>query len=135
MQFLAGKSGNPAGKRPGTRHRTTLAAQALLDGQAEGLTQKCIEMALSGDPTAMRLCLDRIMPLRKGRPVQFNMPAMKAPGDLVAALGSVAAQVASGDLTPDEGQAIASLLNAQTQAIELVQFKAELAELRKKVMG
>jgi hypothetical protein len=75
------------------------------------------------------------MPLRKGRPVRFTMPALNAPADLVAALGSVAKAVSDCELTPDEAAAIASLLNSQTQAIELVQFKAELEELRRKVMG
>jgi hypothetical protein len=135
MQFQAGRSGNPKGKAKGTRHRTTMAAQVLLDGQAEALTQKAVELALSGDTVALRLCLDRVLPLRKGSPVRFAMPALDTPADLVAALGSVAKAVGNGALTPDEAAAIASLLNSQTQAIELVQFKAELEELRKKVVG
>ena len=110
-----------------------MAAQALLDGEAEGLTRKAVELALSGDTVALRLCLDRVLPLRKGRPVRFAMPPLDTPADLVAALGSVAKAVSIGELTPDEAAAIGSMLNAQVQAIELVQFKAELAELRKKV--
>jgi hypothetical protein len=61
-RFPKGRSGNPAGKLKGTRHRTTLAAEALLDGEAEALTRKVIEMALAGDSAALRLCLDRILP-------------------------------------------------------------------------
>jgi hypothetical protein len=57
--FKKGRSGNPAGKPKGARHRATVAAEALLDGEAEGLTRKAIEMALAGDGTALRLCLDR----------------------------------------------------------------------------
>jgi hypothetical protein len=30
-----------------------------LDGQAKALTQKAIELALSGDMMALRICLDR----------------------------------------------------------------------------
>src|SRR5436190_21458026 len=60
--------GNP-GKPKGARHRTTLAVEALLDGEAEGLTRKAIKMALAGDTVALRLCMDRIAPARKDRPV------------------------------------------------------------------
>ena len=40
-----GESGNPAGKKTGTRHRTTLAVERLLDGEGEELTRKAIELA------------------------------------------------------------------------------------------
>ena len=53
--FQRGQSGNPNGKPKGVRNRATLAAEALLDGEAEALTRKVVEMALAGDSTAMRL--------------------------------------------------------------------------------
>jgi Family of unknown function (DUF5681) len=60
--FEPGRSGNPAGKLPGTRHRATIAIQSLLDGEAEALTRKAIELALAGDVACLRLCIDRIAP-------------------------------------------------------------------------
>lgn len=55
-RFAPGNSGRPAG----ARHKTTLAIEALLEGEAEALTRKAIELALAGDMTALRLCLERI---------------------------------------------------------------------------
>jgi hypothetical protein len=49
--FVKGQSGCLAGKPKGARHRTTLAVEALLDGEAEALTRKVIELALTGDST------------------------------------------------------------------------------------
>src|SRR5690348_2496063 len=43
--FRPGESGNPAGRPRGARNRTTLAAEQLLDGEAEVLTRKAIELA------------------------------------------------------------------------------------------
>ena len=74
--FPAGQSGNPMGKPLGTRNRATRAAETLLDGEAEALTRKAVEMALAGDTTALRLCLDRILPPRKGRPVTLDLPVV-----------------------------------------------------------
>jgi hypothetical protein len=54
----------------------TLAMEALLDGESEALTRKAIELALGGDITALRLCLDRVLPPRKDRPINFEMPAI-----------------------------------------------------------
>jgi hypothetical protein len=51
--FEKGRSGNPAGRRVGCRNKTTIAAAALLAGEAEALTRKVVELALVGDPTAI----------------------------------------------------------------------------------
>ena len=66
--FAPGTSGNPRGRPSGSRHKTTLAMEALLDGEAEKLTRKAIELALAGDMVALRLCLDRTIPPPKGSP-------------------------------------------------------------------
>jgi len=74
--FEKGQSGNPAGRPPGARHKATVAAEAMLDGEVEALTRKAIELALAGDTTALRLCLDRILPPRCERPTSFELPRL-----------------------------------------------------------
>ena len=64
-RFAKGVSGNPHGRAPGTRNRATLAAMELLDGEAEALTRTAIDLALSGDMAALRLCIERIIPVRR----------------------------------------------------------------------
>src|SRR4051794_16136944 len=97
-RFKRGQSGNPAGKPPGARNRTTAAVEALLDGDAEKLTRKAIEMALGGDTVAMRLCLDRIMPARKDRPVPFTLPKLETAADALTATAALVEAVAAGQL-------------------------------------
>jgi hypothetical protein len=72
--------GSP-GRPKGARHKATLAAEALLDGEAEALTRKAIELAKEGDIAALRICLDRIIPPRKDRPVAFELPKIENVGD------------------------------------------------------
>jgi hypothetical protein len=87
---------------PRSRNKTTIAAEALLDGEAEIITRKAIERAISGDPTALRPCLELILPARKDRPVRFELPQIKSLADAVAASAALLTAVAAGDLTPSE---------------------------------
>ena len=98
--FAPGTSGNPRGRPSGSRHKTTLAMEELLDGEAEKLTRKAVEMALAGDMVALRLCLDRTIPPRKDRPVLFALPPVETTADVVKASAALLGAVASGELTP-----------------------------------
>jgi hypothetical protein len=126
-----GQSGNPSGKPRGARHRATVAAEQLLAGEAKALTRKAIELALQGDTTALRLCLDRVAPVRKGT-VRIALPEVNTPADLVAALGAIGEAVARGELTPDEGQSVAAILEGQRRAIETTELETRLARLEAK---
>ena len=86
--FEKGQSGNPAGRRVGCRNKTTIAAAALLTGEAEALTRRAVELALVGDPTgAMRLCLERILPPCRDRAVKFVLPPIESAADPSSSLG------------------------------------------------
>jgi len=63
--WLKGQSGNPAGRPKGAKNKTTLAAESLLKDHAEAITQKVIDLALEGDLTALKMCLDRVLPVPK----------------------------------------------------------------------
>jgi Family of unknown function (DUF5681) len=130
--FLPGQSGNPAGKPKGSRNKATLALESLLDGQAEALTHKAIELALAGDMTALRMCLDRILPARKDRPVTFVLPVINSAEDAKAASGSLLLAVATGRLTPSEATEIVKLIDAYLKAIEVTEVLARLEKLEQR---
>jgi hypothetical protein len=127
--FVKGQTGNPAGKRRGSRHKTTLAMDALLEGDAEKLTRRAIDLALEGDTVALRLCLDRLSPVRKDRPIQFELPAIETVQDLVKATASVLEAVAAGDLTPSEAAELSKIIDAHIQAIKATDLAERLARL------
>jgi hypothetical protein len=123
--------GNP-GKPPGARHKTTLAIESLLDGEAEKLTRKAIKLALAGDSTALRLCLERIAPVRRGRPVRFPLPPVKTSGDVVSALAAVVGAMSDGQLSPAEACEVASVVELQRRAVETQELEARLHALEER---
>jgi hypothetical protein len=124
--------GNP-GKPKGARHKVTLAVEALLDGDATQLTRKAIDLALAGDTTALRLCLDRIAPLRRVRPVAIALPEVTGAEGVTAALAAVIAAMGDGILAPDESAAISSVIEVQRRAIETVDLEARLRAIEQRI--
>ena len=124
--FRRGKSGNPAGRPIGARHKATILAEALLDGEAEGLTRKVLEMALAGHTVALRLCMERILPPRRERPVRFRLAALQTPADAVAAMVAIAAAVADGNLMPSEAGELSRLIDIYIRTVEASEFDQRL---------
>lgn len=124
-------AGNKFGRgRPkGSRNKASLAVDALLEGEAEALTQKAIDGALEGDMTALRLCLERLCPPRKDRPVSFDLPPIDAPADAVTAMSALLAAVAEGTVTPGEAQTISTVIEAHRRTLETEDIEQRLAAL------
>jgi len=122
--------GNP-GKPRGARHKATQAALALLDGESGALTRKAVEMALAGDTTALRLCLERIAPPRRDCPVQFDLPSMQSARDAAKAAAAVLDAVAAGDLTPIEGAHIMALVETYRRTLETSELEGRVAALER----
>lgn len=117
------------GRPKGARHRTTLAIEALLDGQHTALTQKAIDKALEGDTVALRLCLDRLAPPRKDAPITLDLPPVRSAQDAVEASAAVLAALANGDVTPDEAGRVMALLTAHKGIVETGDLERRIAAL------
>ena len=129
--FRRGRSGNPDGRPKGSRNVTTVALESLLDGQATVLTQKAIDLALTGDMAALRLCLDRILPPRKDRPLTFNFPAITNAAEAANTMSAILAAVASGEITPTEASEIGKLVDNYVRAVEATELAARIERLEK----
>lgn len=117
--------GNP-GRPKGARHKATMAAMVLLDGQAEAITKQCIEQALAGDTTALRLCLERIVPVRRDVPLPEGLDLS---GELARDIDIVLNAVAGGLITPSEADALAKILESKRKIIELTEIEERLCAL------
>ena len=133
MPFQPGQSGNPAGRPIGARHKTTLAIESLLDGEAEALTRKVIEKAKEGDMAALKLCLDRLVPMRKGRPIEIDLPDVNCAADLAAAGGMVTQYLADGTISPEEAAAVMGTLDSALRLFEAGELEARIAALEEQV--
>jgi hypothetical protein len=128
-QFAKGFSGNLAGRPSGCRNHATRTAEILLDGEAEALTRKAVTLALGGDASALRLCLDRVIAPRRDRPVHFDLPPIADVADVATAMAAITAAVAAGAITPGEGAEVAKVVDAYLRALEASDFDQRLKAL------
>lgn len=131
MPFEKGQSGNPAGRPPGARNKATIIAELLLQGEAEAMTRLAIERAKAGDMAALRMCLDRLVPPCRHRPIEFELPRLESAADAVSAMAAIAAGVATGELTAAEASELSGLVDGYVRALEATEFEQRLAELER----
>ncbi len=133
-RWTAGKSGNPAGRAKDSRNAALLALDAIGSEAGKDIMEAVVSAAKAGDMRAADILLRRLWPERKGRPVTLDLPAITAPGDIVAALRVITGAVSAGELSPDEGAAIAGILETQRRAVETVELERRLMVVEQSIV-
>jgi hypothetical protein len=116
-RFIPGQSGNPAGKKPGTRNRATVLREALRDGEDVAAARVVIDKALAGDAVAARFCVGRLEPRPRGRTITLDLPEGAGARDIVAAFDATLRAMAAGEITPDEAVMVARVLDGRRKAL------------------
>jgi hypothetical protein len=117
------------GRPRGSRNKATLAAQQMLDSHGEALLRKCLVMALQGDSTALRLCMDRLLPPRRELPVKTKPMRLATAADVSNTLDSLMKGVAVGQITPGEAQTLSGILENRRRVIETEEHERRLRSL------
>ncbi len=129
MAFTKGKSGNRKGRPKGIRDKRTRFRE-LLEPHAEELVQRAVDLALDGDTTALRLCIERIIP--SYRSVEMPVP-MSVEGDTLSAKGeAVISEMATGAISPSDAAAVLQALAAQARVKEIEELEQRLEQLEQK---
>jgi hypothetical protein len=139
-KFKKGQSGNPDGRPIGRRNKATVLVEQIFneklfgrDRKADAIIAKTIVLAENGDTACIRLCLDRILPVRKDRPVWFDLPEIKEARDAVKASAAIVEAVASGDLTPSEASELSRVVDSYARTLQAAEFEERISKLEKAV--
>jgi hypothetical protein len=127
--FVKGQSGNPKGKPKGVRHTATQITYALIEGNLQEVLETVVERAINGDMTACRMILDKVLPNTKDRPVTIDLPEINDLNGVGFAQAEILQAVATGDITPNEGERIASIVEARRRSLETIDLEARISQL------
>lgn len=120
-----GPSPNPAGKRKGTPD-IRLRFRALMDADAPALVAKAVELAKAGNPHALRLCIERLVPV--ARDISIELPGL-AEGTHSERAEAVMQAVADGRLSPEQGAQGTTLLQASLRIREIDELERRIVAL------
>lgn len=130
MGFKKGQSGNPKGRPQGSQDKRT-ALRELLQPHAPKLVQQAVNLALEGDTTALRMCLDRIIP-----PMPAESPAVEVkakPDDLAQAGQAILSEAFAGKISPSVAQQLLRSLQTQSQITEVHDLLKRLEALEERL--
>ena len=123
--------GNKCGRgRPrGSRNKRTIEWQEMLNEHGAAVLTKCIVSALQGDRSAMRMCVERLLPPCKESPAQFRLPSMTTATGLAQGQAAVLDAYSRGQLTASQAATMSELLDRYRQSLETEQLEARLQAL------
>ena len=129
MPFVKGKSGNPAGRKPGMTARGKFREQ--VNAALPSIVEKLIESAQNGDVQAANIILSKVIPSLKPTSDAVSVPTMAADGSLSDKGLQIITAAASGRLTPDDARGIMDLLTAQARLLEQTEILDRLETVEK----
>jgi hypothetical protein len=132
--FQPGQSGNPLGKPKGSRNWVTRALEALIDDQGEALIARAVQKALDGDSPMLRALLNRLVPRRTDRTVEFAIPEIKTAADAHSASSAILAACSHGELSPSEAAEVMALISMHVNTIKAAEYEERLCALEGKKM-
>ena len=127
-KFKPGQSGNPNGKPKGAKDKRT-ELRGLLQPHAKELVNKVVEKALEGDTTALRLCLDRLIPPYRAGNISVVLDEIE--GTLTEKGEKIISAMGSGEITPSDTASMLSALAAQSRIVEVDDIAKRVSELEK----
>ena len=128
-----GQSGNPKGRPSGSRNKASLATENLFLDEQERLTRKCIKLAMRGNMSAMKLSIERICPVRRDVPINVQLPRVKTVEDATKLTSSLLDKVASGELTPSQGELLSRMVEKHIKVLQLNDLEARLQLLEERI--
>jgi hypothetical protein len=128
MAFKKGESGNPDGRPKGSKDKRT-DLRVLLQPHAEDLVNKVVEKALEGDTTALRLCLDRLIPPYRAGNISVVLDDLE--GTLTEKGEKIIGAMGGGEITPSDASSMLSALAAQSRVVEVDDIAKRVSELEK----
>jgi len=128
-KFQPGESGNPDGRPKGSKDKRTQYRE-LFEPHADDLIQKVIDMAIAGDTTCLKMCIDRLVSPIRAKNATVTLDDIE--GTLTEKGEKIIAAMGNGEVTPSDASSMLSALAAQARIIEIDDLEQRIKRLEAK---
>ena len=134
-RFPAGKSGNPAGRRPGSQNRATTMLKSLDNDDLEDILSVLVVKAKSGDLEAIKLIMGRLIPPARApeRFLKFQFDKVESLTDLRSTASNILQAIANGDISASDALKVTEVLERLKPIVEMSEFEKRVIEMEKNV--
>jgi hypothetical protein len=80
--------------------------------------------------TALRLCLERLVPPCREAPISLDLPRLQTRADAARVLSFLLADAGRGEVTPGEAEKLVRLVSEHHKAVQLTEIEESLRELK-----
>jgi hypothetical protein len=130
-RFQTGHPGGP-GRPPGSRNKAYAKYDDIARDSMEEAVRAIGAAAASGDTGAARLLFGRLWPKAHDQLVEFELPPLEKPADLITAYSALLAAIARGEISPEQGARLSEILERKRLAFETTNIEDRLTALEEK---
>ena len=128
-KFKPGESGNPDGRPKGSKDKRTQYRE-LFEPHADGLIQKASDLALAGDTTCLKMCIDRLVSPFRAKDDTVTLDDIE--GTLTEKGEKIINAMGKGELSPSDASSMLTALAAQARILEIEELEKRVLKLEAK---
>ncbi|OJZ17941.1 MAG: hypothetical protein BGP21_06410 [Thiobacillus sp. 65-29] len=118
--------GRPRGKSPSEQVRD------LIEPHKAEIIAKAVQLAKMGDPTSIKVCLERLAPAPRPEAEKVVVPGLKEAETLQDKATAILAAVADGEISAEAGDKLLRMLDTYAKAVVVDEHERRLRTLEGK---
>jgi hypothetical protein len=119
------------GRPPGSRNKKSIFQEAF-ELHGKEIIDNIKLQALKSNPTAMKICAERLAPICKAPNSQFRIHRLRSAADMPKVISEVLREVAAGKLSAQEGESVGRLVGGYGSALETSEFGERMETMEQK---
>jgi hypothetical protein len=128
-RWQRGQSGNPKGRPQGSLNKATIFAKEMTLENLGEIIAAMHKAAVEGNVQAQKFLISRVVPPARSQPLEFELPPIETPKDIVKAFDAIWTAVGAGEISLEDMDRLRFFLESKQKAIEGTELAAKIERI------